>query len=123
MVYYPTIEMIARNINSSSKTVERHITELADKKMILVSQGKNNTYYLPNYLHCHPYVLMSEKTHEFIGSVRKQVYERDLTLWVKGIVKRDETRRISLDFKGFTKDASQWTSMLRRNFSTTMLNS
>lgn len=36
---YPTIEAIARNVNSSSKTVERHITELASKKMILVSQG------------------------------------------------------------------------------------
>lgn len=87
---YPTIEAIARNVNSSSKTVERHITELASKKMILVSQGKNNTYYLPNYLHCHPYLLMSEKTHEFIGSIRKQVNERELTLWVQGIVKRDE---------------------------------
>ncbi|TLS50079.1 helix-turn-helix domain-containing protein [Paenibacillus antri] len=87
---YPTIEAIARNVNSSSKTIERHITELASKKMILVSQGKNNTYYLPNYLHCHPYLLMSEKTHEFIGSVRKQVNERELTLWVQGIMKRDE---------------------------------
>jgi hypothetical protein len=87
---YPTIEAIARNVNSSSKTVERHITELASKKMILVNQGKNNTYYLPNYLHCHPYLLLSEKTHEFIGSIRKQVNERELTLWVQGIVKRDE---------------------------------
>jgi biotin operon repressor len=87
---YPTIEMIARNIGCSSKSVERHIGELADKSMILVSQNrKNNTYYLPNYLHCHPYLLMSEKTHEFIGGVRKQVDERKLTLWIQGIVKSD----------------------------------
>jgi AraC-like DNA-binding protein len=52
---YPTIEMIARNVGCSSKSIERHIKELADKKMILVSQDrKNNTYYLPNYLHSHP---------------------------------------------------------------------
>lgn len=87
---YPTIEMMARNIGCSSKSVERHIKELADKKMILVSQGKNNTYSLSNYLHCHPYLLMSEKTHEVIGSVRKQVNERELTLWIQGMVKRDE---------------------------------
>ncbi|MGG4397447.1 helix-turn-helix domain-containing protein [Paenibacillus thiaminolyticus] len=44
---YPTIEMIARNVGCSSKSVERHIKELADKKLILVSQGKNNTYSQP----------------------------------------------------------------------------
>ncbi|UQZ32240.1 helix-turn-helix domain-containing protein [Paenibacillus sp. PK3_47] len=87
---YPTHEMIARNVGSSSKTIERHIKELADKKLILVSQGKNNTYYLPNYLHCHPLVLLSEKTHEFIGSVRKQVNERELTLWVQEVIKSEE---------------------------------
>jgi len=93
---YPTIEMIARDVGCSSKSIERHIKELADKKMILVSQDrKNNTYHLPNYLHFHPYLLMSEKTYEFIGSVRKQVNERDLTLWVQGMVKRDE-------YKAFT---------------------
>ncbi|QJC52574.1 helix-turn-helix domain-containing protein [Paenibacillus albicereus] len=47
---YPTMEMIARNVGCSSKTVERHIESLAEKKLILVSQSKNNTYYLPNYL-------------------------------------------------------------------------
>jgi AraC-like DNA-binding protein len=93
---YPTIEMIARDVGCSSKSIERHIKELADKKMILVSQDrKNNTYHLPNYLHCHPYLLISEKTHEFIGGVRKQVNERELTLWVQGIIKCDE-------FKAFT---------------------
>jgi DNA-binding transcriptional regulator GbsR (MarR family) len=92
---YPTIEMIARNIACSSKSVERAVKELADKKLILVSQDrKNNTYYLPNYFHCHPYFLMSEKTHEFIASVRKQVNERKLTPWIQAMVKRDE-------FKGF----------------------
>lgn len=93
---YPTIEMIAINIGCSSKSVERNIGELADKSMILVSQfRKNNTYYLPNYLHCHPYLLMPEKTHEFIVGVRKQVNERELTLWVQGIVKSD-------DYKAYT---------------------
>jgi hypothetical protein len=87
---YPTIEMIARNIGCSSKSVERHIGKLAEKKLILISQSKNNTYYLPNYLHCHPYLLISEKTHEFIGSVRKQVNERELTLWIQEIVKSDD---------------------------------
>jgi len=33
---------------------------------------------------------MSEKTHELIGSVRKQVNERELTLWIQGLVKCDE---------------------------------
>ncbi|SET86699.1 helix-turn-helix domain-containing protein [Paenibacillus sp. NFR01] len=70
---YPTLEMIARNVGCSSKSIERHIEELEKKKMMLVSQSKNNTYYLPNYLHCHPYLLISEKTHEFIGGVREQV--------------------------------------------------
>lgn len=87
---YPTIEMIARNVGCSSRSVERHIKELAGKKMILVSQSKNNTYSLPNYLHCHPYLLLSEKTHEFIGNIRKQVNERELTLWIQEMVKRDE---------------------------------
>jgi len=87
---YPTIEMIARNVGCSSKSVERHIATLAEKKLILVSQSKNNTYYLPNYLHVHPYLLVSEKTHEFIGSVRKQVNERELTLWIQEIVKSDD---------------------------------
>lgn len=88
---YPTIKMIARDVGCSSKSIERHIKELADKKLILVSQDrKNNTYSLPNYLHCHPYLLMSEKTYEFIDGVRKQVNERELTLWVQGMVKRDE---------------------------------
>jgi len=32
---YSTIEMIARNVGCSSKSVERHIKELADKKLIL----------------------------------------------------------------------------------------
>ncbi|MEJ9217663.1 helix-turn-helix domain-containing protein [Paenibacillus glucanolyticus] len=86
---YPTIEMIARNLGCSSKSVERHIAKLAEKKLILVSQSKNNTYYLPNYLHVHPYLLVSEKTHEFIRSVRKQVNERELTLWIQEIVKSD----------------------------------
>nr|WP_253947861.1 helix-turn-helix domain-containing protein [Paenibacillus ehimensis] len=49
---YPTIEMIARNVGCCSKSIERHIKELVDKKMILVSQDrKNNTYHLPNNLH------------------------------------------------------------------------
>jgi predicted transcriptional regulator len=88
---YPTLEMIARNVGSSSKTIERHVGDLAEKNMILVSQTrKNNTYYLPNYLHYHPYLLMSEKTHEFIGGVGKQVNERELTLWVQGTVKSDD---------------------------------
>lgn len=87
---YPTIEMIARNVGCSSRSVERHIKELAGKKMILVSQSKNNTYSLLNYLHCHPYLLLSEKTHEFVGSIRKQVNERELTLWIQEMVKRDE---------------------------------
>ncbi|MGN8227885.1 helix-turn-helix domain-containing protein [Paenibacillus polymyxa] len=87
---YPTIEMIARNLGCSSKSVERHIAKLAEKKLILVSQSKNNTYYLPNYLHVHPYLLVSEKTHEFIGSVRKQVNERELTLWIQEVVKSDD---------------------------------
>lgn len=88
----PTLEMIARNVGCSSKSIERHVEELEKKKMMLVSQSKNNTYYLPNYLHCHPYLLMSEKTHEFIGGVRKQVNERELTKWVYEIIKRDEYR-------------------------------
>lgn len=93
---YPTIEMIARDVGCSSKSIERHIKELTDKKMILVSQDrKNNTYHLPNHPHCYPYLLISEKTHEFIGGVRKQVNERELTLWVQGIIKCDE-------FKAFT---------------------
>ncbi|MEC0248176.1 helix-turn-helix domain-containing protein [Paenibacillus chitinolyticus] len=92
---YPTMEMIARNIGCSSKTVERHIANLAEKKLILVSHSKNNTYYLPNYLHVHPYLLLSEKTHEFIGSVKKQVNERELTLWIQGIVKSE-------DYEAFT---------------------
>ncbi len=85
--------MIARDVGCSSKSIERHIKELADKKMVLVGQDrKNNTYHLPNYLHYHPYLLMSEKTYEFISGVRKQVNERELTLWVmvQGIIKRDE---------------------------------
>lgn len=61
--------IVAMDLVSSSKTVGRHIGKLEDKKLILVSQGKNNTYYLPNYLHVHPYLLLSEKTHEFVGSV------------------------------------------------------
>lgn len=85
----PTIEMIARNLGCSSKSVERHIVRLTEKKLILVSQSKNNTYYLPNYLHVHPYLLVSEKTHEFIGSVRKQVNERELTLWIQEVVKSE----------------------------------
>ncbi|MBJ6362778.1 helix-turn-helix domain-containing protein [Paenibacillus sp. GCM10012307] len=92
---YPTIEMIARNLGCSSKSVERHIATLTEKKLILVSQSKNNTYYLPNYLHVHPYLLVSEKTHEFIGSVRKQVNERELTLWIQETVKSD-------DYKAYT---------------------
>lgn len=92
---YPTMEKIARNIGCSSKTVERHIRNLAEKKLILVSQSKNNTYYLPNNLHVHPYLLLSEKTHAFTGDVKKQVNERDLTLWVQGIVKSE-------DYKAFT---------------------
>lgn len=93
---YPTIEMIARNLACSSKSVERSVKELADKKLILVSQDrKNNTYYLPNYFHCHPCFLMSEKTHEFIASVRKQVNERKFTPWIQAMVRRDE-------YKAFT---------------------
>ena len=82
--------MIARNLGCSSKSVERHIAKLTEKKLILVSQSKNNTYYLPNYLHVHPYLLVSEKTHEFMGSVRKQVNERELTLWIHEVVKSDD---------------------------------
>ncbi|WP_280530889.1 helix-turn-helix domain-containing protein [Paenibacillus alvei] len=32
---YPTIEMIARNVGCSSKSVERHIKELANKKSMI----------------------------------------------------------------------------------------
>lgn len=106
--YYPTIEMIARNVGCSSKSVERHIATLAEKKLILVSQSKNNTYYLPNYLHVHPYLLVSEKTHEFIGSVRKPVNERELTLWIQEIVKSD-------DYKSYT---AQLQRLHERRFAT-----
>lgn len=87
---YPTIEMIARNIGCSSKSVERHLGKLAEKKLILISQSKNNTYYLPNYFHYHPYFLISEKTHEFIKGVRKQVSERELTTWIQEMVKGEK---------------------------------
>ncbi|GKU75955.1 hypothetical protein L3i20_v203520 [Paenibacillus sp. L3-i20] len=105
---YPTMEMIARNIGCSSKTVERHIKKLEDKKLILVSQSKNNTYSLPNYLHVHPYLLLSEKTHEFIGSVRKQVNERELTLWIQVVVNSD----------GYTAYTARLQRLHERRFST-----
>lgn len=125
---YPTIEMIARNLGCSSKSVERHIAKLAEKKLILVSQSKNNTYYLPNYLHVHPYLLVSEKTHEFIGSVRKQVNERELTLWIQEVVKSDDymaytarlqrlhERRLSMDKFAETETLASYTQFLMTAF-------
>lgn len=94
---YPTIETMARDVGCSSKSIERHVAGLSEKKLILISQDrKNNTYHLPSYLHTHPYLLMSEKTHEFIGNVRKNVNERELTHWVQGIVKSDEYKAFTM---------------------------
>jgi hypothetical protein len=88
---FPTQETIARNIGCSSKSVERHLKSLAQKHLILISgTNRNNEYYLPNDLHEHPYLLLSEKTHEFIASVRQSVNERELTNWVEQIVKSEK---------------------------------
>ncbi|WP_371736743.1 helix-turn-helix domain-containing protein [Brevibacillus sp. HB1.4B] len=38
---YPTIEMMVRNIGYSSKSVERHIKELAGKKSPVTTTHKN----------------------------------------------------------------------------------
>jgi hypothetical protein len=113
--HYPTIEMIARNIGCSSKSVERHVGELSSKSMILISQfRKNNTYFLPNFLHCHHYLLMSEKTHEFVGGVRKQVNERELTLWIQGIVKSEDYKAFTARLQRLHEDAILWINSLRR---------
>lgn len=87
---FPSLETIARNISSSSKTVERHIHSLADKNLILISKSKkNHTYYLPSNLHKNPYLLMSESTHEFIREVRNTVNDCKLSKWVKEMVKSE----------------------------------
>lgn len=83
---YPTIETIARNVGCSSKSVERHLQMLHQKSFILISQSrKNNEYYLFNNLHVNPYLLISEKTHEFVNSVRHSLNERELTSWIRKI--------------------------------------
>lgn len=88
---YPTQETIARNVGCSSKSVERHLKSLAQKNLILIrGTKKNNVYYLPNYLHEHPFLILSEKTHEFIASVRQSVNERELTNRVDEIVKSEK---------------------------------
>ncbi|MGC5775814.1 helix-turn-helix domain-containing protein [Paenibacillus pabuli] len=97
---YPTIEMIARNLGCSSKSVERHIAKLAVKKLILVSHSKNNTYYLPNYLHVHPYLLVSEKTHEFIGGVEAMENGK-----VDGRVVRGSSSN-GLEFEGYIDETT-----------------
>lgn len=59
---FPSLESIARNVGCSSKTVDRHIHSLADKKLVLIGiSQRNHTYYLPDDLHKNPYILMSEK--------------------------------------------------------------
>lgn len=87
---YPTKETIARNVGCSSKSVERHIRSLKEKGLIYINEGnRNHEYYLPRNFHQHPYLLMSEKTHEFINEVRRAVNERELTHWIDGIVKEE----------------------------------
>ncbi|WP_223068824.1 helix-turn-helix domain-containing protein [Paenibacillus caui] len=87
---YPSIETIARNVSCSSKTVERHMDALAKKGLVLVSNSqRNNTYYLPNDMHKNPYLLLSEKTHEFIREVRNTVNDYKLSQWIKGVVKSE----------------------------------
>jgi predicted transcriptional regulator len=77
---YPTQEAIARNLGCSSKSVERNLKTLAQKKLIIIKKtNRNNVYYLPDNLHKHPYLLLSEKTHEFISLARQSVNERELT--------------------------------------------
>ncbi|WP_258313502.1 helix-turn-helix domain-containing protein [Paenibacillus sp. tmac-D7] len=93
---YPTIENIARNVGCSSKSVERHMRALQEKKLVLVGQSrKNNEYYLPENFYRHPYFLMSEKTHEFVDGL--VVNERELTNWIQGIVDGEE-------YEGFIKE-------------------
>jgi len=84
---FPSLESIARNVGCSSKTVERHIGYLSEKNLILIGNSqRNHTYYLPNDLHKNPYILMSEKTHEFISEVRNTVNDYKLSQWIKGVV-------------------------------------
>ncbi len=91
---FPSQETIARNIGCSSKTVGRRITALVSKKLILVSsRQKNHRYYLPKDLDTNPYILMSEKTHEFIREVRETVNDSKLTLWIDDIIKSEAYKR------------------------------
>lgn len=90
---FPSHESIARNVGCSSKTVERHIGSLEEKKLIMIGRGqRNHTYYLPNDLHKNPYIMLSEKTHEFVSEVRDTVNDYKLTLWIQDVVK-DEIYR------------------------------
>lgn len=85
---FPSLESIARNVSCSSKTVERHIEKLASKNLVLISNSqRNHTYYLPNDLHKNPYIMLSEKTHEFVSEVRDTVNDYKLTLWIQDVVK------------------------------------
>lgn len=104
---FPSLETIARNLGCSSKTVDRHIHTLEEKKLVLIGTSqRNNTYYLPNDLHKNPYLLMSEKTHEFISEVRNTVNDSKLSQWINTIVNgenynghiSDMTRAMKLPF-------------------------
>lgn len=84
---YPSQETIARNIGCSSKTIGRHLESLVEMGMILINESqRHHTYYLPDDLHKNPYVLLSEKTHEFISEVRNTVNDYNLSLWINGII-------------------------------------
>ncbi|MFV9511402.1 helix-turn-helix domain-containing protein [Tepidibacillus sp. LV47] len=87
---YPTQERLALHMSCSSKTVERHLKSLKAKEFIEIEKpNKNNVYYLPNNLHENPYLLLSEKTYEFMNSVRGKVNSGDLDKWVAEVVESE----------------------------------
>lgn len=84
---FPSLGTIARNVGCSSKTVERHMETLESKELIHINKSqRNHVYYLPNDLHKNPYLLLSEKTHEFINKVKDTVNDYMLSQWIKGVV-------------------------------------
>jgi DNA-binding transcriptional regulator YhcF (GntR family) len=88
---YPAQERLALHMSCSSKTVERHLKSLVAKNFIIIDKTKkNNEYYLSDNLHENPYLLLSEKTYEFMNSVRGQVNSGNLDRWVAEVVKSEK---------------------------------
>ncbi|WP_187296356.1 helix-turn-helix domain-containing protein [Tepidibacter mesophilus] len=88
---YPSIEDLAFNCGASHITVQNHIKELEDKKILRVERKHNNTYFIYDELRMNGYIILSEVLHAYRSKMKevKNVSERTKNQLLRGMLCSD----------------------------------